>query len=98
MNWNIIIDIMIAAAFVLLSAHLVPWLQAQLKARGREDLAKLIGDLVAAAEQIFAGPKRGDEKRGYVNEELVAMGHDITGEVDAMIEAAVFRLNKKDEQ
>lgn len=98
MNWELIIDIMIAAAFVLLSAYLVPWLQAQLKARGREDLAKLVGDLVAAAEQIFAGPKRGEEKRTYVNEELVAMGHDITGEVDAMIEASVFRLGKSNEQ
>ena len=98
MTWDIVVDVILAAALVLLSAHIVPWLQAQLKARGREDLAKLIGDLVAAAEQIFMGPKRGDEKRDYVNEELVAMGHDITGEVDAMIEAAVFRLNKKDEQ
>lgn len=98
MNWELIVDIIIAAAFVLLSAYLVPWLQAQLRARDREDLANLIGDLVAAAEQIFAGPKRGEEKRTYVNEELVAMGHDITGEVDAMIEASVFRLGKSNEQ
>ena len=98
MNWNIIIDIMIAAAFVLLSAYLVPWLQAQLRARDREDLANLIEDLVAAAEQIFVGPKRGEEKRAYVNEELAGMGHDITAEADAMIEASVFRLGKSNER
>lgn len=92
MNWEHIADFVIAVVLVLLSTYAVPWLKAELKARGREDLAKLIGDLVAAAEQIFVGEKRGEEKREYVDENLVAAGHDITGEVDALIEAAVYRL------
>lgn len=92
MNWEHIADFAIAVVLVLLSSYAVPWLKAELKARGREDLAKLISDLVAAAEQIFTGAKRGEEKREYVDGELVAAGYDITGEVDALIEAAVYRL------
>lgn len=92
MNWETIIDIVKALALIILTGYVVPWLKAQLKAKGREDLAKLVGDLVAAAEQIFVGTKQGEQKKAFVVEELAAMGHSIDGETDAMIEAAVYRL------
>lgn len=93
MTWETIIDIIMALALAVLTGYVVPWLRAQLRTRNREDLAKLIGDLVAAAEQIFVGSGRGTDKKAYVVEELNLLGYSIDGETDAMIEAAVYRLD-----
>lgn len=93
MSWELLIDIVLAVVLVIVTRYAVPWLQGQLSARNREDLAKLIGDLVAAAEQVFAGSGRGTDKKAYVVEELNLLGYSIDGETDAMIEAAVYRLD-----
>ena len=51
--------------------------------------------LFAAAEQIFAGSGRGEEKKEYVVQWLKDRGITVDAEkIDAMIEAAVYELNQ----
>ncbi len=96
MMWETVLDVAMALALVILTGYVVPWLNAQLKAKGREDLAKLISDLVAAAEQVFVGTGKGKDKKAYVVDALHFAGYGIDGETDAMIEAAVYRLGGED--
>ena len=50
---------------------------------------------VAAAEQIYTGSGRGEEKKAYVLEWLRAHGITVDDEkLDAMIEAAVYELSQ----
>ena len=50
---------------------------------------------VAAAEQIYTGSGRGEEKKAYVLEWLRSHGVTVDDEkLDAMIEAAVYELSQ----
>lgn len=50
---------------------------------------------VSAAEQIYVGSGRGEEKKAYVLEWLRAHGVTVDDEkLDAMIEAAVYELSQ----
>lgn len=92
MNWEIILDFALTVVLIVLARYVVPYLQATLKAKDKEELILLVEDLVAAAEQVFKGTGMGQKKKAYVIEALSKAGHAIDGEVDAMIEATVYRL------
>ena len=50
---------------------------------------------VAAAEQIYVGSGRGEEKKAYVIDWLRSHGITVDEEkLDALIEAAVYELNQ----
>lgn len=92
MNWEAIMDFALTVVLIVLARYVVPYLQATLKAKDKEELILLVEDLVAAAEQVFKGTGMGQKKKAYVIEALSKAGRSIDGEVDAMIEAAVYRL------
>lgn len=92
MTWETVLELVLALALVILTRYAVPYLKATLKAKDKEELALLIEDLVAAAEQVFSESGKGKEKKQYVVEALLTAGHDVDHEVNAMIEAAVYRL------
>lgn len=94
MNWEAIMDFALTVVLIVLARYVVPYLQATLKAKDKEELILLVEDLVAAAEQVFKGTGMGQKKKAYVIEALSKAGRSIDGEVDAMIEAAVYRLSE----
>lgn len=81
------------AVFTLLAAVLgvivVPFIKSRVD-------AFWIGVAVDAAEQIYQGSKRGDEKKAYVLEWLKKNNITVNQKrLDAMLEAIVGKLNKE---
>lgn len=86
--------IIMSLAIVIVTRYLVPYLKARLSAANQEELIQLIENLVQAAEQIFSGEKMGEQKKEYVVNALSEKGVLITESVNAMIESAVYSLDK----
>ena len=95
MDFNVtdLINIAFAVVAVILTRYLVPFLRNKLEEAGQTSLIGLIEQLVEAAEQVFNGVKKGDEKKQYVVNALLDKGVEVTSEVDSQIEAAVYRMN-----
>lgn len=87
----------IVAFFGLISAVLTvivaPLIKAKTTAQQQAEIQLLVNIAVAAAEQIFVGSGKGEEKKAYVLEWLAARGITVDMDVlNAMIEAAVYAL------
>lgn len=90
-----IVQLFVALVVALISAFVLPYFRSITTAEQRTELAAWVKIAVSAAEQIYKGSGRGEEKKRYVLEWLY--GHGITVEesqIDAMIEAAVYELSK----
>lgn len=86
--------IIMSLAIVVVTRYLVPYLKARLTAAEQEGLIQLIENLVQAAEQLFTAEKSGEQKKKYVVKALAADGIEVTESVNAMIESAVYSLDK----
>ena len=94
MDINEILSIVFALGIVIISRYLIPYLKTRLEKEGQEKLVELIEALVQAAEQIYNGVKQGEQKKQYVVKALAANGGEGTESVNAMIESAVYSLDK----
>lgn len=94
MDINEILSVVFALVIVVISRYLIPYLKTRLEKEGQEKLVELIEALVQAAEQIYTGVKQGEQKKKYVVKALAADGVEITESVNAMIESAVYSLDK----
>lgn len=89
-----IVNAVIALIAAIVTAFVVPWIKSRTTAQQREDLIAWIKIAVSAAEQIYKGEKRGEEKKQYVLDFLENNGFSIDDDsVNAAIEAAVKQLN-----
>ena len=91
---NYALYIIMSLAIVIVTRYLVPYLKARLTTAEQEGLIQLIENLVQAAEQIFTQAKSGEQKKEYVVNALSEKGVLITESVNAMIESAVYSLDK----
>ncbi|GIP53100.1 hypothetical protein J42TS3_21350 [Paenibacillus vini] len=81
---------MIAA---VITTFVVPYIRSKTTEQQRQQIAAWTRIAVAAAEQIYNGPGRGDEKKRYVLDFLAARGYTVdTDAINALIEAAVHEL------
>lgn len=87
------IKIILALVAVILTRYAVPAIKAYLKKADAEELEALIEELVKAAEQLIKGEKKGGARLSYVEDMLSAQGIEMTDEVRAKVESAVYRLN-----
>lgn len=94
MDINEILSIVFALVIVVISRYLIPYLKTRLEKEDQEQLVELIEALVQAAEQIYNGVKQGEQKKEYVVKALAANGVEVTESVNAMIESAVYSLDK----
>lgn len=94
MDINEILSIVFALVIVVISRYLIPYLKTRLEKEGQEQLVELIENLVQAAEQLFTAEKSGEQKKEYVVNALSEKGVLITESVNAMIESAVYSLDK----
>lgn len=84
--------IMLIAAAV--SVFLIPWIKSKTTDAQRKELVEWVKIGVAAAEQLYKGQGRGEEKKQYVLDFLKQKGFTVDEEsVNAAIEAAVSQLN-----
>lgn len=89
-----VVNAVIALAATVVSVFLTPWIKSKTTAQQRSELVAWAKIGVAAAEQIYVGQGRGDEKKQYVLEFLKSKGFDLNEEsVNNAIEAAVKQLN-----
>ena len=98
MSMNIDLTPIFQAVIALLAAlvtyKLIPWIKSKTTDAQRKELLEWVKIGVAAAEQLYEGQGRGEEKKKYVLEFLASMGFTVNEEaVNAAIEAAVNQLN-----
>lgn len=86
-----IVTALIGLLGAVITALLAPYLKAKLGAQRYQSAVDVARTLVKAAEQIYLGPGRGQEKLEYVKTELQKRG--ITYDA-AQIEAAVYELGQ----
>lgn len=89
-----IVNAAIALIGAGVSVFLIPWLKSQTTEAQRKELTAWVKIGVAAAEQLYKGAGRGEEKKQYVIDFLKQKGFKVDEEsVINAIEAAVKQLN-----
>lgn len=90
-----IIEAVAALIAALITAFLVPYIKSKTTAEQQKEINAWVKIAVAAAEQIFKGSGRGEEKKQYVIAWLKERGVTVDeNELDALIEAAVYELTQ----
>lgn len=91
-----IIGKLLAAVVVALIAYIEPiikaWITAKVEQIKNDKLRLLVLTFVDSAEQQYKEPKSGAQKKEYVITELKKLGYELTEELNAMIESAVYNL------
>ena len=89
-----IVNAVIALLAAGVSVFLIPWIKSKTTDAQRKELLEWVKIAVAAAEQLYNGQGRGEEKKQYVLDVLASMGFTVDEEaINAAIEAAVNQLN-----
>ena len=90
-----IIEAVAALIGVVITCILVPFIRSKTTAEQQKEINAWVKIAVSAAEQIFKGSGRGEEKKQYVIAWLKERGFTVDeNELDALIEAAVYELNQ----
>ena len=89
----------VVAAFALLGAIItavvVPFIKSKTTAAQQDLIAYWVSVAVGAAEMLFVGGGRGEEKLNYVIEQLAGKGFKVDeGTLRVLIEAAVLELKR----
>lgn len=89
-----IIEAVAALIAALITAFLVPYIKSKTTAEQQKEINAWVKIAVAAAEQIYTGSGRGEEKKEYVINWLREHGITVDeAKLDALIEDAVYELN-----
>lgn len=88
-----IIEAVIALAGVIVSCVLIPYIKSKTTTEQQKEINAWVKIAVAAAEQVYVGSGRGEEKKAYVINWLREHGVTVDeAKLDALIEAAVYEL------
>lgn len=98
-----IIGKLLAAFAVALLAYLTPkvkaWFEANTDAAVREDIWKLVQSFARAAEQLYHDQDpAGTQRKQFVQDQLRALGVEVTEAVINMIEGAVWEINTENKK
>ena len=90
-----IVEAGVAVLCAIVTCVLVPYIKSKTTTEQQKEINAWVKIAVAAAEQIYTGSGRGEEKKAYVLEWLREHGITVDDEkLDAMIEAAVYELSQ----
>lgn len=93
-NLTPVFNAVIALIAAIISAFLVPWIKANTTAKQQEQMLDWVEIAVNAAEQLYKGSGRGEEKKEYVMQFLADKGYTADlNEIEAAIEAVVLQFN-----
>lgn len=88
-----IMEAIIALVAAVITAFVIPWLKGKIDADKLEKIELWVTVAVEAAEQLYNGTGRGEEKKAYVVKFLQEKGFTLDPDsLDKLIEAAVFNL------
>lgn len=88
-----IMEAIIALVVAVITGFVIPWLKGKIDADKLEQIKLWVTVAVEAAEQLYNGTGRGEEKKAYVVKFLQEKGFTIDPDsLDKLIEAAVFNL------
>ena len=94
MNITPIFKAVVGLLATIITFVIVPYIKSKTTAEQQKKINEWIKIAVAAAEQIYKGVGRGEEKKAYVLAYLAEHGIELDeATIDAMIEAAVYALN-----
>ncbi len=89
-----VINAVIALIAAVITAFVIPWVKSKTTAAQREEIEAWVRIAVTAAEQIYKGSGRGEEKKDYVLDFLRGKGFEVdTASINLMIESAVKDMN-----
>ncbi len=89
-----IVQAVFALVAAIITAIVIPWIKSKTTKEQQEEIKQWVKIAVAAAEQIFVGQGRGEEKKQWVLEFLSKYNLKVDLDaIDALIEAAVWELN-----
>ena len=88
-----IMEAIIALVVAVITAFVIPWLKGKIDADKLEQIKLWVTVAVEAAEQLYNGTGRAEEKKAYVVKFLQEKGFTLDPDsLDKLIEAAVFNL------
>ena len=88
-----IANAVIALIAAIITAFVIPWIRSKTTAAQFEKIKMWVTVAVEAAEQLYNGTGRGEEKKAYVVKFLQEKGFTLDPDsLDKLIEAAVFNL------
>jgi LL-H family phage holin len=86
----------LTVVFTAISTFLIPYIKSKTTAAQYAEIQKWVTIAVEAAEMIYTGTGRGQEKKEYVLAFLNSKGYKLdTESIDNMIEAAVLKLQSE---
>ena len=90
-----VVEAVLALVGAIITCVLVPYIKSKTTAEQQKEINAWVKIAVSAAEQIYKGQGRGEEKKAYVLEWLRERGVTVDeARLDAMIEAAVYELTQ----
>jgi len=93
MDITIIIEAVFALIAAIITAIVIPYIKSKTTAQQQAEINAWVKIAVSAAEQIYVGSGRGQEKKEYVLHWLQSHGVTVDAtKLDAMIESAVYAL------
>ena len=95
MEYNIttIIQAVFALIAAVITVIVIPYIKSKTTAQQQTDIEGWVRVAVSAAEQLYKGSGRGDEKKAFVLDWLRQRGITVDeAKLDAMIESAVYEL------
>lgn len=94
MDITTIIEAAAALVAAVITAVVIPYIKSRTTAQQQAEINTWVKIAVTAAEQIYRGSGRGEEKKAYVLNWLREHGITVDeAKLDALIEAAVYELN-----
>ena len=94
MDITTIIEALFALVAAVITAIVIPYIKSRTTAQQQAEINAWVKIAVTAAEQIYRGSGRGEEKKEYVLNWLAEHGIRLeAARIDALIEAAVYDLN-----
>ena len=90
-----IVEAVVAIVCAIVTCVLIPYIKSKTTTEQQKEINAWVKIAVSAAEQIYTGSGRGEEKKAYVPQWLRSHGVTVDDEkLDAMIEAAVYELTQ----
>ena len=89
---TVIIEAVFALLAAIITAIVIPYIKSKTTASQQAEINAWVKIAVTAAEQIYTGSGRGEEKKAYVLNWLQEHGITVDEKLDALIEAAVYDL------
>lgn len=95
MDITTIIEIVFALIGAIVTTVLIPYIRSKTNANQRAEINAWVEIAVLAAEQIYKGQGRGEEKKSHVLTFLAEHGVLVDEtKIDALIEAAVYNMKQ----